>query len=498
MIKYVEKYKCLLGILLCCGIVVLTMPIVAGSAYTYLCEDDFSFEGGAQDLYVKYGSSVEGAWVRTWEYYNTNQGTYLFTFLIHVIRAFSRGGLPGLHLYMVAQSILFIIALMAMICSMIEDKIAGLGISLAAFLVIFGMNGTMEGREMFFWYTGSLNYTLELSLSFISVSMLVMYSKVEESLSKKIMVLSCALAFLVSGGSLNVVAANCAFLAAVVICGALNNDKNIKSVVRMLYPFAFSLVGAIINVAAPGNYKRADEVAVEGHNTLFDALRDTFVTCISEDRKFFSSLTFILAMIFVLVLCLSFRVKLIRSKVSLARLFVILVGTIATRYFTMFPVSYGYHSDQLISMRTAFSYEVVAKLMYLLFVIVLSQFIWERIEERKTNASRMCAIMLVLVMIGSTIVGYGRVKYELKDGMSYNIINDFKTGAMQETYAAREYVLSSLQLSSKEEDVFLTIPHFKMANSAYGMGITSDSNAFVNTAAAGLFGLNSTAIIYEE
>ena len=86
MEKFIEKHQKVLRIVLIVGIMCVLVPILLACNYTYLCEDDFSFEGGAQDLVRDYGSSLVGAIKRTGEYYNTNQGTYLFTFIISFAR----------------------------------------------------------------------------------------------------------------------------------------------------------------------------------------------------------------------------------------------------------------------------------------------------------------------------------------------------------------------------------------------------------------------------
>lgn len=495
MKKLLEKHRYILGVIFAVGIIVMALPVVCASGYTYLCEDDFSFEGGAKDLFEQYGSSVVGAAIRTRDYYNTNQGTYLFTFLIHLLRAFSRGGLTGLHVYMVFDSLLFVASLLNLMRLIIKDRTAWLGTSFATFLMIFGMSRTLQAKELFFWYTGTLNFTLELSLSFIAISLLLLYLRDDK---KAYLICSCVFAFLASGGSLNIVSCSCAWLLTVVFL--LLWQKKFKK--QALLPFGFGFIGAVINAVAPGNFIRSDEPLIEGHATFFDALRDTAVMLMSEEKFFFSNLIFIIGLLLVFAVCAGYRVKLIETGVSLPLLLIALVGTTAIRYFTLFPVAYGYHTELMSNMRTTASYEIVGKLTYVFFMLFFSQFVWERCEKdsseasAKTTSGRICVATIVALLF-ITILGFGKIKPELKDGMTYNVLNDFRTGAIQETYAARKYAFDSFAAAEKGTDVILTIGPFKQSMALYGMGLAEDSEWFVNRSAASLFDLNSVTILYE-
>ena len=491
--KRMRKIRIILSLVFLWGIMVITIPVISGSAYTYLCEDDFSFEGGAKDLFEKYGSSLVGALVRTCEYYKTNQGTYSFTFLIHVIRAYSRGGLVGFHLYMIANCLLFILSLMYLVKCIVEDQVSTLGISFAAFLMIFVMHGTQAGRELFFWYTGSINYALGLSLSFLALAMLLNYKK--NTGKHSFLVISCVLAFIASGTSLNIVACNCAWLLTFIIIILL---EKIGLKWQYFLPFEVALIGAIINVAAPGNYVRAGEVESDGHVTFWDAIRDTFTIVVSEDKVFFSSLVFMIGMLVVFAVCVGFKVRIVKSGMSVAFLLVALAGTWLIRYFSLFPMAYGYHVDHLANMRMTFSYDLVAKLMHILFAVFLAQYMWERCEKIDKRTLIYVPLCMACVSVMVSIFGYDKVKSELKDSMSYEVLNDFRTGAMLETYAVRAYALSYFELAEEGSDAILYIPAYNKASSTYGMGITVDSEWFVNRSAANLFDLHTTTIIYAE
>ncbi len=494
MIKLSDRHRYILAVIFAIGILVMVLPVVLASGYTYLCEDDFSFECGAKDAYLQFGSSFLGAVDRTKNYYNTNQGTYLFTFLIHFIRAFSRGGLTGLHIYMVFDSLLFALSLLNLMRLVIRDKTVWLGTSFATFLMIFGMTRTIQAKELFFWYTGTLNFTLELSMAFIAISFLILFQRKEK---KVYLVLSSIFAFLASGGSLNMVAASCAFMLTTII--VFFWEKKFRK--QMLIPFGIALLGAVINAAAPGNFIRSTDPLVEGHATFFDALRDTLVMLISEEKFFFGNLVFIIGLCIIFALCTFYKLKFIEGGVSVQRLILVLLGTGAIRYFTLFPVAYGYHTELMSNMRTTASYEIVGKLSYVIFILFLAQFVWEQCEKASADKVKITpvniSLAVALLALIVFVAGSGRVKYEFKDSITYAAINDFRTGAMQETYAARKYVFDSFAAAEKDTDVILYIEPFNMAISLYGMGLTEDSGWFVNQSCAGLFDLNSVTVLYQ-
>ncbi|SFU87910.1 DUF6056 family protein [Butyrivibrio sp. INlla21] len=489
--KFIEKHEKLFKFLLIIGIACVIVPILIACNYTYLCEDDFSFEGGAKDLVRDYGSSLVGAAVRTREYYNTNQGTYLFTYLVSFIRAYSRWGNPGFHVFMTLNALLFMIMLYKLIKAVVSDELASYGVFLAATTMIFAMGNTDCGKELFFWYTGGLNFTLEYWLSFATAACLIAYMRMEKGIKKNlVLALSCFTAILASGGSLNLTSFNCSVILAVLI---FSFDKVKKNVLTAL-PFVFALIGAIINVVAPGNFVRSEDGLKEGHSTLADGIRDTFTCCLSEDKVLFTSKVFLIMLAFVFAVCVIRKVKVKRNgEMSHVWLIVSLLGTAVVRFFTMFPIAYGYHEGTMVNMRTTCAYEITAKLMYILFVMCLAQWVCEHFEKKANLVSYVALAACVLV----ALIGYPSVKAELKEGLSYLAYWDIRSGDMKDAYATREYLLSSMELAPEGSDLVITVP-LKGAESMYGMGLVDDPGDFRNISAAGLFDLNSVSVVYTD
>lgn len=491
MEKLVEKHQKLFQLLLIVGIICVLAPIIMACNYTYLCEDDFSFEGGAQDLVRDYGSSLVGAAVRTGEYYNTNQGTFLFTYIISFLRAYSRWGLPGFHFVMTLNAGLFMFFLYKLIKAVVSDKVAAYGVFFAAVTMIFAMTNTYSDVELFFWYTGGMNFVLEYWLTFASAFCLILFIRAEKDFKKWLfLVVSSLCGFLASGGALNQTMFNCVVLFATLLFSI--NIKEKKDLPALI-PFAFAAIGAIINGVAPGNFVRSDEGLKEGHTTFADGLRDTFMCCLSEDKLLFTSRAFIVMLGLVFIVCVIRKVKIKKEGMGHIWLLISLLGTAVARFAVLFPICYGYHEGEMVNMRTTSAYEIAAKLMYILFVACLAQWVTEHYEKIAGYVSY--AILAVCVLV--VVLGYSGLKTELKDGLSYRAYWDIRSGDMKKAYDSREYVLSSMALAPEGSDLVINVP-LRGASSMYGMGLVDDPNDFRNISAAGLFRLNSVSVNYTD
>ena len=492
MKEFLDRHRKIVTIVLIIGIICIVLPVLGACNYTYLCEDDFSFEGGAKDLLRDYGSSFVGASHRMSEYYNSDQGTYFFNFLANFLMIYSRFGLPGFHLFMSLELILFVYFLLGLIRECVSDNIEAIFLSLMAFILIFSMPNTGNIRELFFWYTGSLNFVLGFWLSFAASFLMLRALHGDDGKLRLVirLIFSSLCAFLSSGVALPVTAFNCALLLAIIIISFDDFRKKLYGSV----PFIFALAGALINAVAPGNFLRSESGFNEGHVTVFDAIRDSALALIRDDAVLFGSRVFVLSLIITFAVSMLLKIRVRKEKMTLIFLIVMFAGTFLIRYFVMFPLAFGYHVDSLtVNMRTTAAYEIASKLMWLLFTVSLSQFFDDNVTG-KAHAVIPVTVLGICLVFG--LFSYAQVKSELKEGMTYMTYWDFRSGDMLSSYKTRQYVLSVLESSQKGSDVVI-YAEFHPAASAYGMGLESSSDSFVNVSAAGLFDYNTVTVIYE-
>ena len=485
MSEFINKHKKWLIIVFIIALAVLIVPMISAGAYTYLCEDDFSFEGGARDLFRDYGSYYVGAAHRMVEYYNTNQGTYVFNFLMSALHMYTRAGLPGLHFFMVVAISLFFLTLILFIKQIAGDWTSTLGIALSATLMLLEMSHTDQGVEIFLWYTGVLNMLLPLTFSFITAALSLYNIKTGKT---RYAVIGLFTGFIASGCALNITAANFGWLLAILIL----SFPKVKETKTVVLPFAGAFIGAIINAVAPGNFNRLDGPPLN----VFTGLSETFLCYVSDVKLLFASRVFWFALILCFAVVILLKVKILSKGVSNLQLVIVFAGSFLVQYFSLFPITFANHISNMqeLSARTYSSYEVVAKLMFLFAVAVLAQ--WA--SERKEKVAEYTGIALVALSVLFLLITYPATKSELKSGIAYNVIDDFRSGAMIENYTVREYILSTLENAEEGSDAILYIAPFKHSKAMYGMGLGIDCEEFVNRSAAGLFRLKSVTVIYNE
>ena len=487
-----SKCKWIVYIFLLVGILAITVPVVIGCGYTYLCEDDFATESGAQDAAAIYGSNFIGALHKVHDYAMTNQGTYVPTFLLHFVRAYSRWGFTGVHIVMIFNVVFFIFAVLFLIKVLLGDYLSTVIVMLAASIAAFNVAGTDNARELFFWYTGAMTYTFEMSLACITLAFCILAKNSRDKKKRSIfLIISMFTGFLASGGTLEVTAPNCAWLLLMLI---LCNQEVITQKVLIL-PFLASFSGALINVLAPGNFARANEVSSEGHATVVDAIRDTFQCYHDETVIIFGSVLFVIVLAAVFIFCMVYRTKVFSNGVSTAKILLLIPAVFLIQFFTMFPVTFGYHLPSLKSMRTTATYEIIARFMYLFYVVCLAQWCREHIRAKALKTA------LIAVAAGAAVITFAVSSNKLQDitsGYSCAILSDYRSGTMKSVFESRVFVMNSLKEAADGTDVVLCVPSPPGFKSMYGMGLTDDVNSMCNKSAAGLFHLKSVSITYTD
>ena len=146
-------------------IATIATPMI-GTMYTFLSEDDFGYESGGAEGAAKYQSSIVGSFYKTVNIYKEQQGCYTPMFLDHLIRPYSRFGLPGLHIAMFTYVALFIISLAFLSFILVREKTASLSVLLVSLLSVFTMSETNLDTDIFYWHTETLGYTLLMSFLF--------------------------------------------------------------------------------------------------------------------------------------------------------------------------------------------------------------------------------------------------------------------------------------------------------------------------------------------
>ncbi|MBR5597770.1 MAG: hypothetical protein IKW30_10240 [Lachnospiraceae bacterium] len=481
-LQYVVKACLIIGILM------LVVPFVLSEGYTYLCEDDYSFEGGGRDGAEMYGQ-ILGAFHKAHKYYMEAQGTYFANFIWHFVRPYMRYGMPGLHAMMIACMIVFVVSLSLVIRKLCKDETFSLCMIFLTFFAVLGLADSYKLMELLFWYTGTVNFTWVFSFSLLTLWLQLKIRDEKEMQKKWIYAgISAITALIGSGGALMITAVQCSMLLLVLFL----DYEEIKENKLIVFPFIMAFAGALWNVVAPGNFVRVD--SLEMPYTVGNAIIDTFVHWKNYVVSIFDKPILLLILTIVFIITYMAGVKVISKGVSHLKMIIIVVGVFATQFLTAFPAILGYRGRGLTNLRTSSTYELVAKLTFIFLVICLAQWCRENIEFSR----KLVSVIAILIVVFGVYNGK-EIKDGVKAGYAYNVAREYSNGAIRENYKIREYILS--QIYSKDcsgEDVIIYANKTPNYTTMYGMGLTVDCEAFVNVSAAGLFRVHTVTVIYKE
>ena len=492
--KRFTENKTMLDMILRIVLVVMIIGVIAspltGTMFTYLSEDDFSYESGGMEGAAQYQSSVLGSFYKTVNIYKNQQGCYTPMFLDHLIRPYTRFGLPGFHMAMFLYVASFIASLVMISFVLGREKTFSLAVLLVAVMSVFAMSETKLDVDIIFWHTETLGFTLMLAFMFLGLGFSILSFRSKGAISIVYIVISSILAFLASGASLTVTAVNCSVFLAVLIL----DYKELLARKVLAVPFISGFIGALINAVAPGNFVRADESAVPGHETLLDGLRDTF-SCLFKAYPKAVDIVFIFAALALLALGIIYKAEVFKDGITHARMGIIILGVFLLQYFEVFPAAYGSHYDEM-SEHLLIEHLIITRLTLIFVVISLAQWIRENFIEKAASGAKIinilkyaCAVaaLLVLVIPASRAV--------ISDSFTARTFRDLKSGTMVRVYRIREYQLSYFELAEDGSDAILYTPWDTTSESLPGIGITADSEWIVNRSAANMFGLHTTTIL---
>ena len=236
----------------------ISVPHIMLASFSVPGVDDFSC-ANAVDIYRANHNSLISAILYARDTYLTWQGTYTGE-IIMGLEPSVRGSYMPLRLILILSVVLFVAGIIFMAFT-IARKFFGLsrnlsfGVALIAEFIAFNISPT---GELFSWYTGAAVYTFPLIafLFALSFSILSYYE------GKKVYaVLAGICGFIGSGGSLMIVGFGCAsYLVLILIYAYVIGLKksNMNRFMELLIPFIVTVIGALICVAAPGNYIRKE------------------------------------------------------------------------------------------------------------------------------------------------------------------------------------------------------------------------------------------------
>ncbi|MBE6024737.1 MAG: hypothetical protein E7231_16435 [Cellulosilyticum sp.] len=452
--------------------VVLMLPTIVSSAYSVMIADDFSagsmFKQGYTGLnYVKY-------------YYNSWQGTYTGLGLIAILSPILHGGLKWLRIIAVINALALFISF-AVLCDAIvavvykqKSVVIRALICLLSVYVFTAYNSYYEG---IYWFTGMAVYTMPLIITMVALALFI---KNSEKINIVYTVLISLLGFFGMGGSLIISGFGCYALMLLVLFFAIKEKKiNYKHV----FIFAVWVIGALVNVAAPGNYVRHDVADSSGIHPLSAII--TSIKVYVSRIEWFNSNTSIWAVFMLMVLCglLFYEAK----GLSVKNIVFTLCAIVLLPFVAVFPVALG-QGDNMPN-RVLFVLDVSIILVLLVIALVVSDFIKKNVMT-EDNTKLIITFMVFMIF---TSMALDNFSYE--NNVSYKVAVELKDGVFQDYHSAVSKILVKLDTYEEGSDVVISTQEIPADIENYkNFYIDMDPADWVNVDMSNYYGFNTLRV----
>lgn len=462
------------------AIVFMAFVITAGASYTVLVGDDFTNGvriGAFQVPFFKYlAASMD--YVKSM--YMDWQGPYFAMFIQAFLSPVNNFGLMQLRIVMIFNALFFMGSLFFMVWAALDYVLGGqdrkLHVRLTIFSVIlFSILDAGIFTEIFFWYCGATAYCMPLSVLQISVGLFLLFNKEPLSTKKKnaLAAASAVMLFLASGGSLAITGTGC-YVILLLTIGFYLLTRKISA--RNMIVTAVGIAGALVNVAAPGNYARHSEAAGEGF-LLFKAVKWTIKNVCGEAERLTKETLFgVMIVVMVLVgVYLSDRVK--KAFVSYG---IISVLALITGFVTAFPVAFGYGGPYFPN-RCYFILDVALVVSILNFAVFIGCCLdrWSGLRENKSSLAVLFVVVFAMLVLS---------RERLEDSALFTVARSVNNGSYRNYYEECVRIYDYLE-TCPEEDVVLEMPEYIENFECFYFD--EDENGWVNVGIAQYYHKNS-------
>lgn len=429
-----RSFNTLASVLLIIAIVFLCASTVVTSGYTVNQSDDYSHAMEVGQFHVPVIKYIGAAFGFMSRMYVNWAGNYFSMFCQSLLSPLNMGGNTQLRIVMVCNALLYtalLAALLYVFLGRIIDSDAWVKLLMIA-LVFYSIMNYRIYAEVFYWFSGATSYSIPLIFVFTAFILLVNSDKslcVKRTLKSKATVMiavSTLFLFFGAGGSLAVTGTTCFIVMIRLIYLYLQKDYYKLRITLIL--FSGCVVGAIINIIAPGNYARADRTS--GNLGLITAAKNTAAAFYSELYWLFKNTTFFFVLILLVVIGILIEGRL---KVNLRYYTLISIIGLLTPIVTIFPVVFGYNST-FMSNRTLFVIDQSVMLSIANMALVVGIWIAKYVGEasRKGVVVSFCAIALCYLVISDFGLEY------------YGSIHTYK-GLMNGSYAKYYEEVNNIQ-----------------------------------------------------
>lgn len=240
--------------------VLLTIaPLLIACCYAVPAVDDFAAARTARYWKMEGLSSVAIAFKQMVLGYLEHQGTFTGYFFQYMFSTMFEVRLIPTRITLLFITGLFLVTLYFLYYSFMQH-IINVGrykflINFIYVLLVYVITIGHNVKEVFYWISGAFVYTVPLSFMFAGI---IFMMKALQCKYKENIVAASVMCFLSTGGTLPIAA-----FTNVIVLGVGIYEFKQKRDLKVLPVFLCSLMGAVINVIAPGNYIRQNNIGAE-------------------------------------------------------------------------------------------------------------------------------------------------------------------------------------------------------------------------------------------
>ena len=469
----------------CIGIVFLILgvgPYIALIRYIVPAADDYCY---AYDIYNAGGHSIWGVFNLIKTYFMRWEGPYTSIGLIAACDPITRMGRNGVKPFLLSTIVLFVFVIFFasyQLCKIFYSKKHSF---LVSSIFIFSIMNCQVLVENLLWFTGMCYYPVGIITGLFTIMCACVVIKEKNSKKKRMIftALGALAGILTSGTNLQIVGYFCFVLMLFFVWSFIKKQ-------HFLYlscVFGFTVLGALINTLAPGNYNR-QSVSYESIS-VFKALYYTVISVANEVIRLQSStyLPWILLLIFVFAMI---YIKPINNK----NLNPFVVGILALIgcLISTFPVCYGY-ADSSLAKR---GYEVLDIFLIIGMVLFLNCLAnWLKCKKIILSANSI----MILTIFATISICYLFKYVPLNEVPVIRSVQEIASGELKEYYDEWCVVLDAIETSEE------AIVEVKISRKAYDArmiimspGISENFEKWVNGGMAQYFGKEKIRVIVEE
>jgi len=464
----------------CLAIFFMIYVIAVSAGYTVLVGDDFTHGVRVGVFHVPFFQYFAASLRYMKEIYLDWQGTYFAMFLQALLSPINNFGLPQLRAVMILNVLLFAAALFGVVWTAFdfilkEEKMPQLRLTVFSVL-LFSILDAEIFTEIFFWYSGAVAYSIPFSFMLLAVMFFLLSNNNSYSKRKKLIFSICAGFFLfcASGGSLAVTGSGC-YIVLLLAFGLYLTSHKIS--VRNIVVTVVGIIGALINVIAPGNFSRHTLNSGGEGFMLLQSVKWAVKNVWAETERLTKETMFgvMLIAMFLVGIYLSARLQKILKEYGIISALALLAG-----YVTALPVAVGY-AGSLFPNRCCFVLDVVLIVSFLNFAVFAGCCLdrWAGLR-RNRSACAVLFVVLFAVFLSSP--------EKISESSLITVAELMHDGTYRDYYEECVSVYDYLE-NCEEENVVLPMPgcieHFEC------FYFDEDETAWVNVGIAKYYGKES-------